>query len=73
LRPGIKEYRRIGKRKRTTGDNMNGKDDMAIAKKMGVSVLDLHEILSRFEKLDARELNLVAMQLINRAVMKLES
>jgi hypothetical protein len=51
---------------------MNGKDDMAIAKKMGVSVLDLHEILSRFEKLDARELNLVAMQLINRAVIKME-
>jgi hypothetical protein len=51
---------------------MNGKDDMAIAKKMGVSVLDLHEILSRFEKLDARELNLVAMQLINRSIMKLE-
>jgi len=51
---------------------MNGKDDMAIAKKMGVSVLDLHEILSRFEKLDARELNLVVMQLINRSIMKLE-
>jgi hypothetical protein len=51
---------------------MNGKDDVSIAKKMGIGVLDLHEILSKFEKLDARELNLVAMQLINRAVMKLE-
>lgn len=52
---------------------MTSKDDMQISKKMGISVLDLHEILSMFEKLDARELNLVAMQLINRAVMKLES
>jgi hypothetical protein len=51
---------------------MTSKDDMQISKKMGIGVLDLHEILSKFEKLDARELNLVAMQLINRAVMKLE-
>ena len=33
---------------------MNGKDDVSIAKKMGISVLDLHEILSKFEKLDAK-------------------
>jgi len=51
---------------------MTSKDDMQISKKMGISVLDLHDILTRFERLDARELNLVAMQLINRAVMKLE-
>ena len=51
---------------------MNGKDDISIAKKMGISVLDLHGILERFEKLNARELNLLAMQLINRATMKLE-
>lgn len=51
---------------------MTSKDDMAISKKMGISVLDLHDILTRFERLDARELNLLAMQLINRSVMKLE-
>jgi len=51
---------------------MTSKDDMAISKKMGISVLDLHDILSRFERLDARELNLLAMQLINRSVMQLE-
>lgn len=51
---------------------MTGKDDMQISKKMGISVLDLHDILSRFERLDARELNLLAMQLINRATMQLE-
>jgi hypothetical protein len=51
---------------------MTGKDDMAIAKKMGIDVLALHDILTRFERLDARELNLLAMQLINRATMKLE-
>ena len=51
---------------------MTSKDDMQISKKMGIGVLDLHDILTRFEKLDARELNLLAMQLINRAVMKLE-
>ncbi len=52
---------------------MTSKDDMTISKKMGIGVLDLHEILSKMERLDARGLNLVAMQLINRAVMKLES
>ena len=51
---------------------MTSKDDMQISKKMGISVLDLHDILTRFERLDARELNLLAMQLINRSVMKLE-
>jgi len=51
---------------------MTTKDDMTISKKMGISVLDLHDILSRFERLDARELNLLAMQLINRSVMQLE-
>ncbi len=51
---------------------MTSKDDMQISKKMGISVLDLHDILTRFEKLDARELNLLAMQLINRSVMQLE-
>jgi hypothetical protein len=52
---------------------MTSKDDMQISKKMGISVLDLHDILSRFERLDARELNLLAMQLINRAVMQWEA
>ena len=51
---------------------MTTKDDMTISKKMGISVLDLHDILTRFERLDARELNLLAMQLINRSVMQLE-
>ena len=51
---------------------MKASDDITISKKMGISVLDLHGILERFEKLDARELNLLAMQLINRATMKLE-
>jgi hypothetical protein len=51
---------------------MKSSDDMAISKKMGISVLDLHDILSRFERLDARELNLLAMQLINRSVIQLE-
>jgi hypothetical protein len=51
---------------------MNGKDDVGIAKKLEMSVMDWHELLSKMERLDARELNLVAMQLINRAVMKLE-
>lgn len=51
---------------------MNSKDDMAIAKKLGLSVMDWHELLSKMERLDARELNMVAMQLINRAVMHLE-
>jgi hypothetical protein len=52
---------------------MTSKDDMQISKKMGISVLDLHDILSRFERLDARELNLLAMQIITRSVMKLEA
>ena len=52
---------------------MTSRDDMQISKKMGISVLDLHEILSRFERLDARELNLLAMQIITRSVMKLEA
>jgi hypothetical protein len=52
---------------------MTTKDDMSISKKMGISVLDLHDILTRFEKLDARELNLLAMQLITRSVMKMEA
>ena len=51
---------------------MTGKDDITISKKMGISVLDLHDILTRFERLDARELNLLAMQLLNRANLKLE-
>ena len=52
---------------------MTSRDDMQISKKMGISVLDLHDILSRFERLDARELNLLAMQIITRSVMKLEA
>jgi hypothetical protein len=51
---------------------MKASDDVKISLKMGISVLDLHDILTRFERLNARELNLLAMQLINRAVMKLE-
>lgn len=51
---------------------MKTSDDMNIAKKMGIDVLTLHDILTRFERLDARELNLIAMQLINRSVMQLE-
>ena len=51
---------------------MSGKDDISIAKKMGIDVLTLHDILTRFEKLDAKELNLIAMQLLNRSVMQLE-
>ena len=51
---------------------MQASDDMNIAKKMGIDVLTLHDILTRFEKLDARELNLIAMQLLNRSVMQLE-
>jgi hypothetical protein len=51
---------------------MNSKDDMNIAKKLGLSVMDWHELLSKMERLDARELNLVAMQLINRSTMHLE-
>jgi hypothetical protein len=51
---------------------MKASDDMNIAKKMGIDVLTLHDILTRFERLDARELNLIAMQLINRSVMQLE-
>ena len=51
---------------------MSGKDDISIAKKMGIDVLTLHGILTRFERLDARELNLLAMQLLNRANLKLE-
>lgn len=54
------------------GGNMKASDDMNIAKKMGIDVLTLHDILTRFERLDARELNLLAMQLINRSVMQLE-
>jgi len=50
---------------------MKASDDVKISKKMGISVLDLHDILTRFERLDAIELNLLAMQLINRAIMKL--
>jgi len=42
---------------------MNSKDDMAIAKKLNLSVMDWHELLSKMVRLDARELNLVAMQL----------
>jgi len=51
---------------------MKASDDMNIAKKMGIDVLTLHDILTRFERLDARELNLLAMQLLNRANLKLE-
>jgi len=52
---------------------MKSSDDIAIARKMGIDVLALHDILTRFERLDARELNLLAMQLINRSVMQLET
>ncbi len=52
--------------------SMSGKDDMGICKKMGISVMDWHELLLKMERLDAREFNLVAMQLINRAVIKME-
>jgi len=34
--------------------------------------MDWHEFLGKMERLDARELNLLAMQLINRSVMQLE-
>jgi len=51
---------------------MTAKDDVSISRKMGIDILTLHDILTRFEKLDARELNLLAMQLLNRANMKLE-
>lgn len=51
---------------------MTSRDDISISKKMGIDVLTLHDILTRFEKLDARELNLIAMQLLNRSVMQLE-
>ncbi len=51
---------------------MKSSDDITIARKMGIDVLTLHDILTRFERLDARELNLLAMQLINRSVMQLE-
>ena len=52
---------------------MTAKDDMSIAKKLNLSVMDWHELLGKMEKLDARELNLLAMQLINRSVMQLEA
>jgi hypothetical protein len=39
---------------------------MSIAKKLNLSVMDWHEFLGKMERLDARELNLLAMQLINR-------
>ncbi|MEI6263230.1 MAG: hypothetical protein WCR46_25500 [Deltaproteobacteria bacterium] len=45
---------------------------MSIAKKLNLSVMDWHEFLGKMERLDARELNLLAMQLINRSVMQLE-
>ena len=51
---------------------MTARDDVSISKKMGIDVLTLHDILTRFERLDARELNLIAMQLLNRSVMQLE-
>ena len=51
---------------------MTTKDDVAIAKKLNLSVLDWHELLSKMERLDPRELNLVAMQLINRSIMHME-
>lgn len=51
---------------------MSGKDDISIAKKMGIDVLTLHDILTRFEKLNTRELNLLAMQLLNRSIMRME-
>lgn len=41
--------------------SMSGNDDMGICKKMGISAMDWHELLSKMERLDARELNLVAM------------
>jgi hypothetical protein len=51
---------------------MKSSDDVSIARKMGIDVSTLHDILTRFERLDARELNLLAMQLINRSVMQME-
>ena len=51
---------------------MSGKDDISIARKMGIDVLALHDILTRFERLDAKELNLLAMQLLNRSIMRME-
>jgi len=51
---------------------MTGKDDMAIAKKLNLSVLDWHELLTKMERLDVRELNMLSMQLLNRALIKLE-
>ena len=43
---------------------MTAKDDMSIAKKLNLSVMDWHEFLGKIERLDARELNLLAMQLM---------
>ena len=51
---------------------MTARDDMAIAKKLNLSVLDWHELLTKMERLGVRELNMLSMQLLNRALIKLE-
>ena len=52
---------------------MTARDDMAIAKKLNMSVLDWHELLTKMERLDVRELNMLSMQLLNRALIKMEA
>jgi hypothetical protein len=52
---------------------MTARDDMAIAKKLNLSVMDWHELLTKMERLDVRELNMLSMQLLNRALIKLEA
>ncbi len=44
--------------------HMTAKDDMSIAKKLNLSVMDWHEFLGKMERLDTRKLNLLAMQLM---------
>ena len=52
---------------------MNGmKEDIRIAKDLGWTPKEYYDFLSRIERLSARDLNALAMQLLNRAVIKLE-
>jgi hypothetical protein len=53
---------------------MNGmNEDVRIAQVLGMSVIEYHELLAKMERLNARDLNAIAMQLLNRAVMKMEN
>lgn len=52
---------------------MTALDDIRIAKEMGITHEAFYDFLSGIERLNPRDLNELAMQLLTRANMKLEA